>query len=83
MLGLRPRMIAAMTARFPELLDARLVKLDDGTWMDVVRWSSRDAAERAAAAAGDEPEARAMMELIEEILSFDHGVDAEPDAVAA
>ena len=41
MLALRPRMIAAMRRRFPELIDARLLKLDDGTWMDVVRWRSR------------------------------------------
>ena len=80
MLRLRPAMIAAVRARYPELVDARLVKLDDGTWLDVVRWSSRAAAERAAAAFHEVPEARAMSELIEEVLSFEHGVDAEPVA---
>ena len=81
MLRLRPRMIAAVRGRFPELIDARLVKLDDGTWLDMVRWRSREAAERAATAFGEIPEARAMGDLIEEVLSFEHGVDAEPSAV--
>ena len=82
MLRLRPRMIAAVRQRFPELLDARLVQLDDGSWLDLVQWSSREAAERAAAAMPEIPEAAAMMELIDEIVSFEHGVDREP-AVAA
>jgi hypothetical protein len=46
----------------------------------VVRWDSRESAERAAAAMQDIPEAAAMMELIEEIVSFEHGVEREPIA---
>jgi hypothetical protein len=80
MLELRPKMIAAVRSRFPQLLDARLIKMDDGSWMDVVRWSSRDAAEKAAAAMSEIPEAQAMMRLIEEIVAFEHGVDSEPAA---
>ena len=30
------------------MLDAQLVHLDDGTWMDIVTWESREAAEQAA-----------------------------------
>jgi hypothetical protein len=80
MLELRPRMIAAVRERFPELIEARLVQLDDGTWLDLVRWSSREAAEQAAASMAEIPEAAAMAELIEEIVSFEHGVDREPAA---
>lgn len=80
MLRLRPRMIAAVRARFPELLDARLVHLDDGSWLDLVRWRSREAAERAASSMSEIPEAAAMMALIDEIVSFEHGVDREPSA---
>ncbi|MDQ3640619.1 MAG: hypothetical protein M3450_03840 [Actinomycetota bacterium] len=78
MLRLRPRMIAAVRERFPELIDARLVRLDDGSWLDLVEWSSREAAERAAASMSEIPEAAAMAELIQEIVSFEHGVDSEP-----
>ena len=80
MLRLRPRMITAVRQRFPELLDARLVQLDDGSWLDLVRWSSREAAERAAASMSEVPEAAAMGELLEDIVSFEHGVDREPPA---
>lgn len=80
MLELRPRMIAAVRERFPELLDAQLVRMEDGTWMDLVSWSSREAAEKAAAAMEDIPEAAAMAGLLEEIVSFEHGVAAEPAA---
>ena len=78
MLRLRPKMIDAVRSRFPELLDARLIQMDDGSWMDVIQWASRDAAERAAASIPDIPEAAAMMGLLEEIVSFEHGVDREP-----
>ncbi len=78
MLRLRPRMIAAGRERFPDLSDARLVRLDDGSWLDLVEWSSREAAERAAASMSEIPEAAAMAELIQEIVSFEHGVDSEP-----
>lgn len=37
MLRLRPRMISTVRERFPELLDARLIQLDDGSWLDLVR----------------------------------------------
>ena len=81
MLRLRGPMIEAVRSRFPDLIDAHLVRLDDGTWLDIVRWRSREGAERAAAAFGEIPEARAMGELVEEVLSFEHGVGAEPDPV--
>jgi Antibiotic biosynthesis monooxygenase len=82
MLALRPAMIAAVRGRFPDLLDARLVRMDDGTWLDVVRWRSRAAAEQAAASFGEVPEARRMSGLVE-VLSFDHGVPVEPDVRAS
>ena len=75
MLELRPRMIAAVRERFTDLQDAHLLQLDDGSWLDVVRWGSRESAERAAATMQDIPEAAAMMGFIEEILSFEHGVE--------
>ena len=78
MLELRPAMVAAVRRRFPALLDARLVRMDDGTWLDVVRWSSREAADAAATQFAEIPEAREMSALVAEVLSFEHGVLAEP-----
>jgi hypothetical protein len=82
MLKLRPAMIAAVRARFPELIEAKLIRLDNGLWLDVIQWGSREAAEQAAAQFDQIPESRAMSELIEEIVSFEHGTDAEPRAAA-
>jgi hypothetical protein len=78
MLALRPAMIDAVRSRCPGMIDAQLVHLDDGTWLDIVTWSSREAAERAATQFADIPEAAAMSGLLEEVLSFRHGVGAEP-----
>jgi hypothetical protein len=60
------------------MLDAQLVHLDDGTWLDIVTWDSREAAERAAAQFLAIPEAGAMAGLLEEVMSFWHGEGAEP-----
>ena len=79
MLRLRPLMIAAVRDRFPDLLDARLVQMDDGSWLDIVQWRSREAADRAAASVAEIPEAASVMALVEEVMSFEHGVEREPD----
>lgn len=78
MLAVRPAMIDAVRARFPGMLDAQLVHLDDGSWLDIVTWSSREEAERAATGFSAIPEAAAMSGLLEEVLSFWHGTAAEP-----
>ena len=75
MLALRPRMIDAVRRRFPDLQDAHLIQLDDGSWLDVVRWGSRESAEKASATMQEIPEAAAMMGMIEEVVSFEHGVE--------
>ncbi len=78
MLALRPAMINAVRDRCPGMLDAQLVHLDDGTWLDIVTWDSREAVRRAAGEFPTIPEAGAMAGLLEEIVSFWHGEGAEP-----
>jgi hypothetical protein len=80
MLALRPRFVAAMRAAVPGLLDARLVRLKDGTWLDIVRWDSRASAEAGAAAHEGVPEAAEMAGHVIEIIDFMQGDDAEPVA---
>jgi hypothetical protein len=46
LLELRPVAIAEARRLCPELLAAELVRLDDGTWLDVLRWSVPDGEER-------------------------------------
>jgi hypothetical protein len=70
----RGQMIAAVRAAHPGLLDARLVDLGDGRWMDLVRWRS---AEEAHAAAADFPNIAAAgvwAANIAEVTSMGHGL---------
>ena len=46
LLAVRPAAIAEAQRLCPELLAADLVRLDDGTWLDVLRWSVPDGEER-------------------------------------
>ena len=53
----RPALEAAVVERLPGLLEIRLVRLDDGTYLDVLRWESRAAADAAVEQFGSIPEA--------------------------
>jgi hypothetical protein len=46
LLEVRPAAIAEAQGVCPELLGADLVRLEDGTWLDVLRWSCADGEER-------------------------------------
>jgi hypothetical protein len=50
----------------------------DGTWLDIVRWESRAAAEAGAAAHRQVPEAAEMAGHISAVLALWRGQDAEP-----
>lgn len=51
----RPAMLAAMRSRFTGLEHAYLARRDDGSWLDIVIWTSREEAEAAAAGMGMSP----------------------------
>ena len=53
----RPALEAAVKERLPGLLEIRLVRLDDGTYLDVLRWESRAAADAAVEQFASIPEA--------------------------
>lgn len=46
LLAIRPAAIAEAQGLCPELLSAELVRIDDTTWLDVLRWSAADGEER-------------------------------------
>jgi hypothetical protein len=48
LLAERPAMITALRQRFPACLAAFLTREDDGSWLDVLLWRSREEAEEAA-----------------------------------
>jgi hypothetical protein len=65
-------MVAALKRAFPAALAAWLTKQDDGSWLDVILWRSREAAEEAARRIDDVPEARAWFGHIAESRGLRH-----------
>jgi hypothetical protein len=68
----RPAMIAALRHAFPGVLAAWLTKQEDGSWLDVLLWRSRDDADYAAAHVEEVPEARAWFRHIAESRGMRH-----------
>jgi heme-degrading monooxygenase HmoA len=68
----RPEMIAALAQAFPGLLGAWLTKRDDSSWVDVILWESREAAEHAAKHVNDVPAAKAWFRHIHESHGLKH-----------
>jgi hypothetical protein len=57
MLRRRPALEAGVRNKLPGLLDICLIRLDDGTYLDVLRWVSREAADAAIQKFAEVPEA--------------------------
>jgi hypothetical protein len=68
----RPQMIAALGRAFPGLLGAWLAKRDDGSWVDVILWQSREEAEQAAEGVDGVPAAKAWFRHIAESHGLQH-----------
>jgi hypothetical protein len=64
LLAERPAMVRALQEAFPAALAAWLTRQDDGSWLDVVLWQSRKAAEEAARCIDDVPDARSWFRHI-------------------
>jgi hypothetical protein len=65
-------MLRALRHAFPAARAAWLTKQDDGSWLDVILWSSRKAAEEAARRSGELPETRAWFQHIGESHGLRH-----------
>jgi heme-degrading monooxygenase HmoA len=57
MLRRRAALEAGVKEQLPGLLDIRLVRLEDGTYLDILRWNSREAADAAIERFAEVPEA--------------------------
>jgi Antibiotic biosynthesis monooxygenase len=74
LLAERPAMITALRQRFPACLAAFLTREEDGTWLDVVLWRSREEAEEAAKLVDTVPECREWFRHIAESGGLRHVV---------
>ena len=68
----RAEMVEGLRRAFPGALAAWLTPQDDGSWLDVVLWRSREEAEDAAARIEEVPEARAWFRHIAESRGLRH-----------
>jgi hypothetical protein len=72
LLAERPEMIAALRQALPAALAAWLTKQDDGSWLDVILWRSREDAEEAARSIDQVAEAKAWFRHIAESKGLRH-----------
>lgn len=68
----RPAMIAALRRAFPGLLASWLTRRDDGSWLDVILWRSRENAEYSATHVAEIPEAVGWFGHIGESRAIEH-----------
>ena len=73
LLAVRPAAIAEAQRLCPELLRADLVRLGDGTWLDVLTWSCADGEERLMSRAGEFDALHAMHTLLEDAEQLGRG----------
>ena len=73
LLEVRPAAIAEAQRLCPELLAADLVRLDDGTWLDVLRWSAPDGEERLMEHASQFDTLHKMHALLEDAVQIGRG----------
>ena len=65
-------MVRALRKAFPAALAVWLTRQDDGSWLDVILWQSREAAEEAARRINEVAEARSWFRHIAESHSLRH-----------
>ena len=72
MLAARPAMVAELREHCPGFRRVYLTRLDERTWLDVVEWESRQAAEAAMATVPDLPGCRAVFGHISQVVAMEH-----------
>jgi heme-degrading monooxygenase HmoA len=73
MLSRRPELEAGVREKLPGLLEIRLVRLEDGSYLDVLRWESRAAADAAIERFAEVPEAGEIHAFLTETLAHHRG----------
>jgi hypothetical protein len=77
MLSRRPALEAGVRQKLAGLLDIRLIRLDYGTYLDVLRWESREAADAATELFAEVPEAGEIHDFLQEGLAHHRAEVAE------
>ena len=80
LLEIRPLAIAEAQRLCPDLLRAELVRLDDGTWLDVLAWSSPDGDQRLMERAAEFDAVTKMHDLLADVQEPLRGEIVDPSA---
>jgi hypothetical protein len=72
LLAERAEMVRALREAFPDALAGWLTRQDDGSWLDIILWRSREAAEEAARSIEQVPEAKHWFRHIDESKGLRH-----------
>jgi hypothetical protein len=78
LLAVRNDAIAEAQRLCPELLSAELVRLGDGTWLDVLRWSAPDGEERLMARSDEFDALHRMHGFLEDAVQLGRGEVVTP-----
>ena len=77
LLAARARMLEEFRADRSGFIDARLVRLPDGQWLDIVSWRSAEDFAASRAKGANLPAIRAFFAAIEEVVSAEEGILAD------
>jgi len=72
MLAARAAVVGELRAHCPDVRRVYLTRVDEDTWLDVVEWESREAAEAAMATVMELPGCRRVFGHIREVLAMEH-----------
>lgn len=74
LLAARSGMLSAFRKDRRGFLGAKLVRISDNTWLDIVEWSDSEAYDESSAKGGNLPEIAAFFDTIDQLLSSENGV---------
>ena len=77
LLASRPDMLRDFAADRAGFIDARLVELPDGEWLDIVRWRSPADFDASRKKGANRPGIQAFFRAISQVISSEQGVEAE------
>jgi heme-degrading monooxygenase HmoA len=73
LLAARPRMVADFQADRAGFLGAKLVRVSDGEWLDIVEWRTPEDFAASRAKGANLPGIQAFFDLIDELVSIEEG----------
>ncbi|GIH14985.1 antibiotic biosynthesis monooxygenase [Rugosimonospora africana] len=79
LLAARPAMLRDFQADRTGFLGARLIRLNDDEWLDIVDWRSPEDFAESRRRGGNRPGIQAFFELIDEVVSAEEGTATEPE----